>query len=157
MKNNLQAKSGIYKITINDYYIYIGQSRDIKQRWKQHLSELKQNKKSYNKQYIKHNKKEIYSKGRCYYKKNRERLILYTKNYIKDHIKEYKQYIKQCHRQKGILSHSERRKLQFEKRYNLSRSLTNKEWDTWRNTKTNQKPYAIKFLKTLPDLTFVIE
>lgn len=41
-------RSGIYKITINDYYIYIGQSVDVKSRCKQHLRELKQNK-HYNK------------------------------------------------------------------------------------------------------------
>lgn len=32
--------TGIYKITINDHYIYIGQSVDIENRWRQHLSTL---------------------------------------------------------------------------------------------------------------------
>lgn len=45
-----QFKSGIYKITINDYYIYIGQSVDVKRRWSSHLNELKQNK-HYNKKF----------------------------------------------------------------------------------------------------------
>ena len=36
--------TGIYKITINDYYIYIGQSVNIERRWSAHLNELKQNK-----------------------------------------------------------------------------------------------------------------
>ena len=39
-----EFKSGIYKITVNDYYIYIGQSVDIEKRWSAHLNELKRNK-----------------------------------------------------------------------------------------------------------------
>ena len=38
--------TGIYKITINDYYIYIGQSVDIENRWRQHLTTLQNHKHS---------------------------------------------------------------------------------------------------------------
>lgn len=38
--------TGIYKITINDHYIYIGQSVDIENRWRQHLTTLQNHKHS---------------------------------------------------------------------------------------------------------------
>lgn len=38
--------TGIYKITINDYYIYIGQSVDIENRQRQHLTTLQNHKHS---------------------------------------------------------------------------------------------------------------
>ena len=44
MKNNLEAKSGIYKITINDYYVYIGQSNRLRYRINIHIKNLKDNK-----------------------------------------------------------------------------------------------------------------
>lgn len=228
MKNNLQDKSGIYKITINDYYIYIGQSMDIERRWYTHLNKLKRNRhqntkfqnvfnkypntikfeiieecdvdKLDNKEmfYIEYfntyksdrglnmsiggdsnrkykTKEEAEAAALEKYKQHREiykdKIKQYHKEYRKthkdvlkqryvdnrEHLKQYhKQWYQKSKKQKGILSRSERRKLQFETRYNLSRPLTNKEWDTWRNTKNKFKRYVIKFLKTLPDLTFII-
>ncbi len=197
-------KSGIYKIVINDYYIYIGQSMDIENRWKQHLSKLKQSK-HYNKKFqsvydkypntIKFeiieecnenelDSKEIYYIG--YYNSynirhglnmglggdsNRKyktieemetaRKQRYQQRY-QNNLEKSKQYCKQWYRkykkQDNILSCKEK----FEKRYNLSRSLTDKEWNVWTNNpKINGKNnfgkyYAIKFLKTLPNLTFFI-
>lgn len=248
-------RSGIYKITINDYYIYIGQSMDIERRWNSHLSKLKQNRhcnrklqsvfnkhsdsikfeiieecntdeldnkeiywigyyrsydtkhglnmsiggdsghrkyktreeaevtrKEKHKEYYKVHKKEISEYYKQYYNNNIEKLKEYSKQWHvnnKDKIKQYykkyhqdnkecirqqyrqwcrdnedyfNQYAKHYRRQKGILSKKER----FEKRYNLSRPLTNREWDIWRNTKNHQQPYAIKFLKSLPNLTFTV-
>lgn len=291
-----KLKSGIYKITINDYYIYIGQSVDVNSRWNGHLNELKQNKhynkklqnvfnkyqdkikfeiieecdvnklderemywidyyrtfntnhglnmsvggdsghrkyrtrkeaevaalekrkeyykvhkkeiseyhkqyyddnieklkvkskqwhinnKDYFKQYSKTHEKELKVKSKQYYDDNKEKLREYSKQWHINNKDEIKQYYKQYHqdnkerirqqyrqwyqenndkilakrkhyrRQKGILSCKEK----FEKRYNLSRPLTNKEWDTWCNTKNKGKPYAIKFLQSLPNLTFTI-
>ena len=269
----LKFKSGIYKITINDYYVYIGQSMDIKLRWKQHLNQLKQNKhcnkklqnvfnkypnlikfeiiekcdeseldskemfyierfntfnsdhglnlsiggdcgsrkykteedakvnalkkhkeyyqdnkdcfKQWAKQYYTNNKEQLKVKFKQYYQDNKDYFKqyrqnnkdgnkVYAKQYYQDnkdrckerdrqyynlHIEERKQYseryrqenkdkIKERRKQKGILSWKEK----FEKHYNLSRPLTNEEWDIWRNTKNHQKPYAIKFLKSLPNL-----
>lgn len=94
--------------------------------------------------------------AKLYYQDNKDKWKQrYQDN--KDKIREYnKQYNNQYKKQKGMLSHSERRKLKFEKRYNLSRPLTNKEWDTWRNTKNKFKRYVIKFLKSLPNITFTI-
>ena len=57
---------------------------------------------------------------------------------------------------KGVLPHSQWFKLQFEKRYKLSRSLTDGEWNIWTNTKHHSKFYAIKFLNTLSNITFTI-
>lgn len=197
-----ELKSGIYKITINDYYIYIGQSVDIKCRWSNHLSKLKQNKhhnkklqnvfnkysdsikfqiieecsvdeldereifyiqqfKSYNTNYILNmsvggdckwrkyaTKEEAEAARKQWYIDHKEKSRQYNTQYYQNNRNYFKYY---C-RQKGILSKKEK----FEKRYNLSRPLTNKEWDTWRNTKNNQKPYAIKFLQSLPNITFTL-
>lgn len=245
--------TGIYKITINDYYIYIGQSVNIEGRWSDHLSELKRNKKSYNTKFQnvfnkypntikfeiieecdvdKLDEREMYwidcyksyntnhglnmsiggecgsrkyrtveeaeaaalEKRKEYYKVHKKELKEYFKQYAKKYYQNnnnvfrekrrnwyennkgrLKQYNRQYHennrekilikqkeysRQKGILSHSERFKLQFEKRYNCSRPLTNGEWDTWRTDKSisgsHNKCYAIKFLKSLPNITFTI-
>ena len=270
--------TGIYKITINDYYIYIGQSVDIENRWSTHLTELKQNKKSYNKkfqsvfnkypnsikfeiieecntdeldnkeiywigyyrsygtkhglnmnlggnsnrkfktteeaeaaelerrkkwyqdnkdkikertkqyhkQYYQDNIKELKVKFKQYYQDNIKELKVKFKQYYQDNIKElkvkfkqyrqdnkekckeyakqyyqdnkkeirvkFKEYDEQYRRQKGMLSRKER----FEIRYNLNRQLTNKEWDTWCNTKNKGKQYAIKYLQSLPNLTFTL-
>lgn len=260
-------KSGIYKITINSYYIYIGQSVNIERRWSTHLNELKQNKKLYNKkfqnvfnkypdkikfeiielcdidklderemywieyyssyntkyglnmsiggdcgcrkyvtreeaeaatlkkrkeyykvhkeelreyskQWYDEHKKEIHFNGRCYYKKNRKRLILYTKNYTEEHIEQRKIYCKKWYsnnREKFIEERRRNRKinqkkykenkkqnrlkynkLRFEKRYNLSRSLTDKEYNIWQSGKGRGVYYAIKYLKSLPNITFTI-
>ena len=236
MKNNLQAKSGIYKITINDYYIYIGQSVDVKIRWSSHLNILKHNKhcnkklqnvfnkypdkikfeilehcdvdklderemywidhyKSYNTEWglnmdlggsshrkyktIKEAEAAALEKRKEYHKVHKERFKQYGKEYrkqwyvnnkkeLKVKSKQYyqdnkekckeraKQYYQDIKKQKGILSYFERRKLQFETRYNLSRPLTDEEWNIWKNTKNNQQPYAIKFLKSLSNLTFTL-
>lgn len=255
--------TGIYKITINDYYIYIGQSMDIEGRWKQHLSELKQNKhynkklqnvynkhsdnikfeiiercdinklderemfyieqfnayntkhglnmsiggdcgwrkyrtkeeaeaaalekckqwyennkeyfkqyciqycktherkfkqyhNQYNKQYYNTHIQEIKEHNKQYYYDNKEYCKQYFKQYYLDNIERNKEYHKERRRKRGILSKKEK----FEKRYSLSRSLTDEEWHIWRTDKSvsgnKDKPYAIKYLKTLPNLTFVV-
>lgn len=257
--------TGIYKITINDYYIYIGQSVDMERRWKQHLKtlnenthcnkklqniynkysntikfeiieecdadelddkeifyieqfntfdtnhglnmdlggfghhkyktheEVKQAKKQNYKRYKKTHEEELkeyykqrYSdnknelkvkfkqyyldkktKFKRYYLDNKEKIKEYHKQHYqnnKDRCKQryqnnryrFKEYGEQRRRQKGMLSHSVRHKLQFETRYNLSRSLTDEEWNIWINTKYKGKSYAIKFLKTLPNMNFTI-
>lgn len=221
--SELEFKSGIYKITINDYYIYIGQSVDVKSRWNGHLNELKQNK-HYNKKmqsvfnkysdsikfeiieecderelddkeifyieqfntfdtnhglnmsiggdngrrkyktreevevaalerqrkYYKTHKEEISEYNTQYYQNNKSRIKEYSKKYRYDNIEYCKQYSNRRRRQKGILSWKEK----FEIRYNLSRPLTNEEWDIWINTKNKGKSYVIKYLKSLPNLTF---
>lgn len=233
-----EFKSGIYKITINDFYIYIGQSVDIERRWNDHLYELKHNKhcnkkfqsvfnkhsdnikfeiieecnvdklderemfyieqfKSYNnkhglnmsiggdcgsrkyktreeaeaakkeyfKQYRQDNKEYLEVKFKQYYQDNKEHLKQYHKQWYQDNkdvIKEkikviFKQWYQDNKKQKGILSKKER----FESRYNLSRPLTNKEWNIWRTDKSisgsHNKCYAIKFLKSLPNITFTTQ
>lgn len=219
-------KSGIYKITINDYYIYIGQSMDVKSRWSAHLSELKRNRHRNTKLQNVFNKyfdtikfevveycdvnmldeREIYwidyyrsygsdhglnlsIGGNCgsrkyktkeeaevarkennkeyrktheeerkeYRKTHKKETKQYNKQYYKTHEEERKQYAKQYRRQKGVLPHSQRFKLQFEKRHKLSRSLTDEEWNIWKSTKNKQKYYAIKFLNTLPNITFLLK
>ena len=213
MKNNLQTKSGIYKITINDYYIYIGQSMDIKSRWNGHLNELRQNK-HYNKKFqnvfnkypntikyevveycdvdklderemywinyyrsfntnhglnmnlggISHRKYKTIEEAETvrkeytkrWYRDNKDRIKEWVKQYRQENGDRIKENLKQYYRQKGVLSYFERRKLQFEKRYNLSRSLTNEEWNLWLTDKSisgnHDKLHANKFLKTLPDV-----
>lgn len=219
-----EFKSGIYKITINSYYIYIGQSVDIEKRWRQHLSKLKQNKhcnKKLQNIYNKHpnniefeileecdeselDNKEIYWID-CYKSyntkhglnmnlggdsnrkfKTREEAEVVKKKYHKrwrqthkEHLKhqyyknrekirekskkryvDNKEKFKECRRKRGILSQSGRHKTQFEKRYNLSRSLTDGEWNIWITDKpisgNKDKKYAIKFLQFLPNITFTI-
>lgn len=232
--------TGIYKITINDYYIYIGQSVDIENRWNGHLSELKQNKhcnkklqsvfnkypdsikfeiieecdveklddkemfyieqfKSFNTKHglnmsiggdrgnrkyrtreeaeaaNKENQKQWYQYNKDYFKQynrqryidNRDRCRDYNKQYHQDNREKFKQWYqahkeyckqhnKQYRRQKGILSWKEK----FEKRYNLSRPLTNEEWNIWLTDKSisgnHDKLHANKFLNTLPNLIFTV-
>lgn len=266
MENNLQAKSGIYKITINDYYVYVGQSVDVERRWDEHLVKLKQNKhynkklqsvfnkysdlikfeiieeceidklderemfyieqfKSYNtkhglnmglggdsnrkyktreeaeaaalekyrqwcennkekilsyakqyyiqhqqnnKEYIKHrkqydkqyrrdNKDRVKEREKQWYENNKDVIRERTRQYYQDNREKIKQYHKEYRQQNGILSWKKR----FETRYNLSRPLTDEEWNIWRTNKfisgNHDKLHAIKYLKTLPDLTFRIE
>lgn len=216
MKNNLEAKSGIYKITINDYYIYIGQSKCLRYRINTHIRELKDNKhynkkfqsvfnkypntikfevveycdidklderemfyieqfKSYNtkhglnmsiggdsqrkyktieeykaarKQHYQDNIEEYKEYHNQWYQHNKEQLKENSKQYHRENKTRILAKSKEIRRKKGILSWKEK----FEKRYNLSRPLTNKEWDTWRKLKQSSKDYAIKFLKTLPNL-----
>lgn len=214
MKNNLEAKSGIYKITINDYYIYIGQSNCLRYRINIHIKNLKDNKhcnkkfqnvfnkypntikfevieycdidmlderemfyidyyKSYNtkhglnmsiggdcgcrkyktKEEVKAVKKERFEK---WYRDNKEYYKKYNKQYRENNKDRCKEKCKEYRRKKGVLSKKER----FEKHYSLNRALTNEEWNIWRTDKSisgsHDKPYAIKYLKTLPNLTFVV-
>lgn len=239
--------TGIYKIIINDYYIYIGQSIDIEKRWNGHLNELKRNKhynkklqnvfnkypntikfeiieecgesklderemfyieqfKSYNTDYglnmsiggecvcrkyktkeearaaLSKSRREHYNTHKEIYKEKRkeycnthksflERCKEYNKEYYNTHKEKFKQYIKeynkkhyqekkdiiieygrQYRQQKGILSKKEK----FKIRYSLNRQLTNEEWDTWCNTKFKNKEYAIKYLRSLPNINFTI-
>lgn len=241
MKNNLQSKSGIYKITINDYYVYIGQSVDIKSRWNGHLRALKENTHNnikfqnvYNKypdkikfevieecnvdeldkremfyieqfntfntrhglnlsiggdsnrkyktreeaevaalerhkQWYENNKDRIKECDRQRYQDNKDELKIKSKQYRITHKKELKEYDKQHYqdnkekfkesrRKRGVMSRSQRHKLSFEKRYNLSRPLTDEEWNAWSTDKSisgsYSKFYAIKFLQSLPNITF---
>lgn len=86
------------------------------------------------------------------HKEIRERL----RKYYNTHIDEIKEYHKERRRKRGILSW----KGKFEKRYNLSRPLTSEEWNTWITDKSisgcHSKKYAIKYLKSLINITFTI-
>ena len=187
--------TGIYKITINDHYIYIGQSVDIENRWNGHINELKRNRHCNTKLqnvYNKHSdsikfeiveecdERELDSReifyieqfntfgtkhglnmsigGDCGCRKYRtkEEAEVAKKQWYIDHEEESRQYDTQYRRQKGMLSWKER----FEKHYNLSRPLTNKEWDIWITDKSisgsHSKFYATRFLQSLPNLTFTI-
>lgn len=97
--------------------------------------------------------KERYIERRKVYKEERRE---YDKQYRKIHIERVKLYYQDIKKQKGILSWKER----FEKRYKLSRPLTNKEWNIWREDRTisgnKDKSYVKKFLQSLPNLTFTI-
>lgn len=224
-------RSGIYKITIGDRYIYIGQSMDVENRWKQHLNKLKANKHrnikfqnvfnkypdsikfeiieecdvdklderemhwiafyrsfgsdhglnmsiggdngrrkyktreereaarkqwytQYNRQYYRDNKEKRHPYYRQYhtqyYQNNKSKIKEYSKKYRYDNIEYCKQYDTRYRRQKGIISKKEK----FEIRHNLNRPLTDREWDIWCNTKYKFKRYVIKFLKSLPNITF---
>lgn len=187
--------TGIYKITINDYYIYVGQSACVENRWNGHLNELKRNKhcnKKLQNTFNKHSdnikfeiveecdvnrldEREIYwinyyrsygakhglnmsMGGDCGCRKYRtkEEAEVAKKQWYIDHKEESRQYDTQYRRQKGMLSWKER----FEKRYNLSRPLTDDEWNIWITDKSisgsHDKFYVIKYLKSLPNLTFTI-
>lgn len=83
-----------------------------------------------------------------------------TKKYYQSHKEKIKAISKEQYqnikKQKGILSKKEK----FEKRYHLSRPLTDKEWNTWVTDKSisgsHDKQYAIRYLKSLPNINFTI-
>lgn len=156
-----------------DYYnTHIEKIREYsKQYRKTHEKELKE----YCEQRYINNKEKIKEKCKQWCYNNMKKVSEIHKQYRKTHEKELKEYSKQWYRnnkkrilikqkehrrQKGILSHFERRKLQFETRYNCSRPLTDEEWNTWMTDKSisgnRNRFYAIKFLKTLPNITFTL-
>ena len=130
---------------------------DLKEYYRQRYIDNKKELKVKSKQYYQDNKK--YFRQRYQY--NKDKIKEHFRQYYQDNKKEFKVKSKEYRRNRGILSQSERRKLKFEIRYKLSRPLTNEEWNIWRTNKSisgcQSKPYAIKFLKTLSDLTFVIK
>lgn len=107
----------------------------------------------YSKQYRQDNEEKIKKYNKEYHIKNKEKILSYVKQYQQQHREEIR-------RKRGMLSRFERYKLRFEKRYNCSRPLTSEEWNIWRIDKSvsgnYSKEYAIKYLQSLPNLTFTI-